>query len=229
MQGGKKMERHFDEELNELKEKILEMGSIAEKMVDYAIKALVENKEELIQEVINRENEVNHLHLEIDEICLRLLALYQPLAVDLRFITSAMKINSDLERIGDLAINTAGNISTLIKQASLKPYVDIPRMSLLSREMVTKSLDAFVNRDAELARSVVLMDDEVDNLKDQLFRELLTFMLSDSHNIERSLEILLISRHLERIGDHATNIAEDVIFMVLGKDIRHHAEEEHKN
>lgn len=223
------MERHFDEELNELKEKILEMGSIAEKMVDYAIKALVENKEELIQEIISRENDVNHLHLEIDEICLRLLALYQPLAVDLRFITSAMKINSDLERIGDLAINIAGNISILIKQASLKPYVDIPKMNLLSREMVTKSLDAFVNRNAELAISVVLMDDEVDNLKDQLFRELLTFMISDSHNIEQSLAILLISRHLERIGDHATNIAEDVIFMVLGKDIRHHAEEEYRN
>lgn len=219
-----KMIRYFDEELKELKEKILQMGTISEEMIDYATKALMEEKEELIQEVFTRENKINQLHIEIDEMALQLLALHQPTAIDLRFITAGIKINSDLERIGDLTINITDNILTLLKQPQLKPYLDLPRMNLFAKEMLRKSLDAFINKDVELARSVLLMDTEVDNLKDQIFRELLTFMLSDSQAIERALALILISRHLERIADHATNIAEDAIFIVMGKDVRHHLE-----
>lgn len=215
------MERYFDEELNELKGMILQMGSIAEEMVSLSIRALVEDKKDLIQEVVSKEKSVNHLHVTIDELCLQLLALHQPIAVDLRFITAGMKINSELERIGDMAINITENVSILLQQPQLKPYIDIPRMSVISTSMVKKSLEAFINKDVELARSVILMDDEVDDLKNQIFRELLTFMLSDPKTIERALAIILIARHLERISDHATNIAEDVIFMVMGKDIRH--------
>ncbi|MBU0900194.1 phosphate signaling complex protein PhoU [bacterium] len=218
------MIRYFDEELKELKEKILQMGTISEEMIDYATKALMEEKEELIQEVFTRENKINQLHIEIDEMALQLLALHQPTAIDLRFITAGIKINSDLERIGDLTINITDNILTLLKQPQLKPYLDLPRMNLFAKEMLRKSLDAFINKDVELARSVLLMDTEVDNLKDQIFRELLTFMLSDSQAIERALALILISRHLERIADHATNIAEDAIFIVMGKDVRHHLE-----
>ncbi|MFH1449296.1 MAG: phosphate signaling complex protein PhoU [bacterium] len=223
------MIRYFDEELKELKEKILQMGTISEEMIDYATKALMEEKEELIQEVFTRENKINQLHIEIDEMALQLLALHQPTAIDLRFITAGIKINSDLERIGDLTINITDNILTLLKQPQLKPYLDLPRMNLFAKEMLRKSLDAFINKDVELARSVLLMDTEVDNLKDQIFRELLTFMLSDSQAIERALALILISRHLERIADHATNIAEDAIFMVMGKDVRHHLEKKNND
>ncbi|MBU2599348.1 phosphate signaling complex protein PhoU [bacterium] len=223
------MIRYFDEELKELKEKILQMGTISEEMIDYATKALMEEKEELIQEVFTRENKINQLHIEIDEMALQLLALHQPTAIDLRFITAGIKINSDLERIGDLTINITDNILTLLKQPQLKPYLDLPRMNLFAKEMLRKSLDAFINKDVELARSVLLMDTEVDNLKDKIFRELLTFMLSDSQTIERALALILVSRHLERIADHATNIAEDAIFMVMGKDVRHHLEKKNND
>ena len=159
---------------------------------------------------------------------MRLLALRQPIAIDLRLITSAMKINSDLERMGDLAVNIAENSLILLKEPFVKPLIDIPKMATIAEKMVKDSLDAFVRRDVELARSVLLRDDEVDALKDQVLRELLTFMIADSKTIPRALNLILVSRHLERIADHATNIAEDVIYMVMGKDIRHHAEENKK-
>lgn len=219
------MERHFDEELKSLKERILYMGSLIESMTYNAIKALVDRNVELVKEVFKTEDDVNKLHIEIDDMCLKLLALRQPTAVDLRFITSAMKINSDLERMGDQAINISENTEDLLKQPQLKPLIDLPKMADIAKNMVKDSLDAFVKKDVELAKSVLAKDDEVDNLKDQIFRELLTYMITDPNNIERSLDLILISRNLERIGDHATNIAEDVIFMVIGKDIRHHSDD----
>jgi len=218
--------KHFDEELNLLKEKLLSMASLAETMIYKAVKSLSERNETLFEVVNQGEKKVNYLQIEIDELCLKLLALKQPMATDLRFITSAMKINSELERIGDLAVNIIQRAEVLIKQPQLKPLIDIPRMAELTQKMVKDSLDAFIKRDADLARSILTRDDEVDGLKDQVFRELLTFMLSDQSTIPRALELILVSRHLERIGDHATNIAEDVIYLVQGKDIRHHIEEE---
>jgi phosphate transport system protein len=222
-------QRHFDEELESLKEKLLLMASLAELMIYQAIKSLIQRDSSLISEVNSQEEKINHLHIEIDEMCLRLLALRQPVAVDLRFITSAMKINSELERIGDQAVNISQCSSFLIKQPQVKPLIDIPRMAEIVQKMVKDSLDAFISRDVNLARSVLSRDDEVDGLKDQIFRELLTFMMSDQSTIPRALELILVSRHLERVADHATNIAEDVIYLVQGKDIRHHIEEEGDN
>jgi phosphate transport system protein len=218
--------RHFDEELDLLKQKLVFMASMAESMIYKAVKSLTERKESLIAEVNEDEEKVNLLQIEIDELCLNLLALKQPMATDLRFITSAMKINSELERIADMAVNITQRAAGLIKQPQLKPYIDIPRMADLAQKMVKDSLDSFVRQDADLARSILTRDDEIDVLKDQIFRELLTFMISDPSSIPRALELILVSRHLERIGDHATNIAEDVIYLVQGKDIRHHIEEQ---
>jgi phosphate transport system protein len=217
--------RHFDEELDLLKQKLVFMASLAESMIYKAIKSLIERENSLIQEVNKDEEKVNLLQIEIDELCLRLLALKQPMATDLRFITSAMKINSELERIADMAVNITQRAAVLIKQPQLKPYIDIPRMADLAQNMVKDSLDSFIKQDVDLARSVLIRDDKIDALKDQIFRELLTFMISDNSSIPRALELILVSRHLERIGDHATNIAEDVIYLVQGKDIRHHIEE----
>lgn len=219
------MMRHFEEELNELKQRLLHMGSLVESMINSAVKELVERNEEFSKEVFKNEDEVNKMQIEIDDRCLKLLALQQPAAADLRFITSAMKINSDLERMGDQAINIAQTGQDLLKQPSLKPLIDIPRMSEIATKMVKDSLEAFVKKDAELAKSVLLRDDEVDALKSQIFRELLTYMIENSKNITRAIDLILISRNLERIGDHATNIAEDVIFMASGKDVRHHIQD----
>jgi phosphate transport system protein len=217
--------RHFDEELDLLKQKLVFMASLAESMIYKAIKSLIEREDSLIREVNKDEEKVNLLQIEIDELCLRLLALKQPMATDLRFITSAMKINGELERIADMAVNITQRAAVLIKQPQLKPYIDIPRMADLAQNMVKDSLDSFIKQDVDLARSVLIRDDKIDALKDQIFRELLTFMISDNSSIPRALELILVSRHLERIGDHATNIAEDVIYLVQGKDIRHHIEE----
>jgi phosphate transport system protein len=162
--------------------------------------------------------------MDVDNRCLKLLATQTPLAVDLRLITSAMKINADLERIGDQAVNVAESVLVLIPQPPLKPLIDIPRMAAIAERMIRDALDAFVKRDAELARDVLRRDDEVDELKDQVFRELLTYMMADPGTIQRALSLILISRNLERIADHATNIAEDVIFIAEAKDVRHHAE-----
>src|SRR4030042_3292418 len=219
------MERHFDEELNALNEKLLHMARLAEESVAMAVKSLKERNEALAQNVFKREVTIHLLEIEIDELCMKLLALRQPVASDLRFITSAMKITSELERVGDLAFNIAEVSVELLKQPALKPLIDIPRMASLAQGMVRDSLNAFVHRDEKLARSVCERDDEVDSLNDQVFRELLTYMMNDPSTINRAVGLILIGRHLERIADHATNIGEDVIYLVLGKTIKHHIEE----
>jgi len=219
------MERHFDEELKELKEKLLRMSSLVEEAINFSIKALTDRKSELAEQVIKSDDGINMLEIEIDELSLKLLALRQPQAGDLRFITSIMKINSDLERMGDLAVNIAERTIELLKFPLLKPLIDIPRMAEIAQGMVKDSLDAFVNRDSKLARSVCERDDKMDNLNDQIFRELLTYMLQDPKTIERAVDLILVGRNLERIADHATNICEDVIYIVDGKTIKHHIEE----
>ena len=223
------MDGHLELELKRLEEKLLEMATIVEESIAMAIKGLKERKEELAKEVLKREEIVNQLDIEIDEYCLKLLALKQPMAIDLRFITSAMKIVSDLERIGDQAVNIAQRTLELLKFPLLKPLIDIPRMAKLAQEMVRDSINAFVNRDEKLARNVCERDDEVDNLNDQIFRELLTYMMQDPTTIKRAVDLILVGRHLERIADHATNIAEDVIYWIKGKTIKHHIEKKQKN
>jgi phosphate transport system protein len=217
--------RHFDEELQSLKEKLLSMASLAESMIHKAIKSLIERDSSFIEQVNSDEKKVNFLEIEIDDLCLKLLALKQPMAADLRFITSAMKIDNELERIGDMAVNITQSAAVLIRQPQLKPYIDIPRMADLAQKMVKDSLDSFIKQDVKLARSVLTRDDQIDDLGEQIFRELLTFMISDPSTIPRALQLVLVSRHLERVADHATNIAENVIYLVQGKDIRHHIEE----
>lgn len=219
------MDRQFDEELKKLKERLLYMASLVEESIAMAIKGLKECKEELAQEVLKREETINLMDIEIDELCMRLFALRQPLASDLRFISSGMKIGSELERMGDLAENIAERTLELLKFPILKPLIDIPRMALLAQKMVKDSITAFINRDEKLARSVCERDDEVDSLNDQVFRELLTYMMQDPSTINRAVDLILVGRHLERIADHATNIGEDVIYLVKGKTIKHHIEE----
>lgn len=219
------MQRHFDEELEKLKEKILKMSSLVEKAIHLSIKALVDRESELAQQIIKSDDQVNMLEIEIDEFSLKLLALRQPQAGDLRLITSIMKINNDLERIGDLAVNIAERTMELLKFPIVKPLIDIPRMAEIAQGMVKDSLDAFVNRDSKLARSVCERDDKVDNLNDRIFRDLLTYMLQNPKTIERAVNLILVGRNLERIADHATNICEDVIYIVDGKTIKHHIEE----
>jgi phosphate transport system protein len=220
------MERHFEVELYALRDRLLAMGSLAETMIHKGIKALVDRDETLVQAVLAHEEEMDLLCIEIDDRCFTQLALQQPMASDLRFLVSAIKINSDLERIGDQASSIALRARSLIAQPQLKPLIDIPRMATLVQRMVRNSLDAFVRQDPELARNVIDRDDEVDNLRDQVFRELLTYMMGDSTTIPRALELILISRNLERIADHATNIAEDVIYIVRGEDVRERGDKE---
>ena len=215
--------RHFEQGLEELKQRLLWMAGLVEKSVHKAVQALFEQKEELAQEVLEEENAINEMQIEIDERVISLLALQQPMAVDLRFILSVSRINNDLERIGDQAVNIAQSALRILRHPQVKPYVDLPRMSALVESMVHDSLNAVVQRDAELARSVLVRDDEVDHLRDQIFRELLTYMLENSAVIFSAFELILVAKNLERIGDHATNIAEDVIYMVAGKDVRHMA------
>lgn len=218
------MERQFDEELKSLKEKLLNMASLAETSISLAIRSLKERNEDLTTEVFINEEKINFLDIEIDKLSLELLALRQPMAVDLRFITASMRISSELERIGDQSVNIAERSIQLLKLPLLKPLIDIPRMSNLARGMVKDSINAFVSKDADLAKNVCVRDDEVDNLNDQIFRELLTYMMQDPTTIERAVALILIGRHLERIADHATNISEDVIYFVKGKTIKHHCE-----
>ena len=218
-------ERPFDEELKELKAKLLEMAARAEEQIALAVRALKDREEKLACLVLDREEALNLNDIEVDDMCLRLLALRQPMAADLRFITAAMKIGSDLERIGDLAVNIAERTMDLLKSPELKPLIDIPRMAELAQAMVRDALNAFVGRDDVLAKDVCARDDAVDQLNDQVFRELLTYMMQDPHTISRAVDLILVGRHLERIADHATNVGEDVIYMVRGKTIKHHVEE----
>ncbi len=219
------MERHFDAELNVLNEKLLHMARLVEESIARSVQSLKDRNENYALEVLRKEQDVNLLDVEIDELCMKLLALRQPMAGDLRFITSGMKIGAELERMGDLAVNIAEVSLDLLKVPPLKPLIDIPRMAALAQGMVKDSLNAFVNRDEKLARAVCERDDEMDSLNDQVFRELLTYMMNDQSTINRAVGLILIGRHLERIADHATNIGEDVIFMVAGKTIKHHIEE----
>jgi phosphate transport system protein len=217
--------RHFQEELEQLKTRLLEMGGLAEEQVRLAVKALMERDRELVALALNGDEPINRLHIEIDGRCFTLLALHQPMAADLRTIVAAVKINTDLERVGDLAVNIAEAARRYAIHPPVKKLIDIPRMASIAQEMLRDALDAFVRRDVALAQDVLNEDDRLDSLKTQIFRELLTYMLQDPSTIEPALDLILVSRHLERIGDHATNIAEDVIFIVSAKDVRHHARE----
>ncbi|MCK5534277.1 phosphate signaling complex protein PhoU [bacterium] len=219
------MERHFDEELKNLKELLLKMSILVEKAINYSIKALVERKTKLAEKVIKSDNSINMMEIEIDDFCHMLLALRQPAAIDLRFITAAMKINNDLERIGDQAVNIAERTREIIKEPLLKPLIDIPLMATLAKKMIKDSIDALVNKDESLARDICKRDDKVDDLNNQIFRELLTYMMQDPKTITRAVELILVGRHLERIADHATNISEEVIYFLSGKTIMHHMED----
>jgi phosphate transport system protein len=215
------MQRHFHEELEALKQTLLAMGGLVEDQIRRVMKALLERDDAMAQEVIERDRQVNSYDVEVDEQCVSLLALYQPAAGDLRFITTAMKIVTDLERIGDQAVNIAQRVLELNREPQLKPYIDLPRMAEKAQRMVKESLDAFVARDTALARQVCGEDSEVDLLKEQIFRELLTFMMEDPRTIPRAIRLILISRFIERVADHATNIGEMVVYLVEGKMVRH--------
>lgn len=212
---------HFQDELEQLKTRLLEMGGLAEERVRAAVTALVARDVTALDRILTGDAPINELHVAIDGVAFRLLALHQPMAVDLRMIVSALKINTDLERVGDLAINIAEAALRYLRHPPVKALIDIPRMGELAQGMLRDALDAYVRRDIPLAQTVLDRDDEVDGLKTQVFRELLTYMLQDPATIEPALDLILVSRHLERIGDHATNIAEDVIFMVSARDVRH--------
>lgn len=222
------MARPFDEELKTIRGKLMKMACLAEESIVLAVKSLKDRKEKLAKDVLKKEEAINLLDIEIDELCLKLLARRQPMAIDLRFITSAMKITSELERIGDQAVNIAERSLELLKLPLLKPLIDIPRMADLAQDMVKDSINAFVNRDGKLAINVCEGDDQVDKLNDQIFRELLTYMMQDPTTIRRAVDLILVGRHLERIADHATNIGEDVYYLAKGKTIKHHIEKNRK-
>jgi len=215
---------HFREELDELQRRLLEMAGLVESAIHQSVSALVERDDQLAKDVLWKEAQINQKDIEIDEFATRLLALYQPMARDMRFLTAAIKINGDLERMGDLAVNITERALALMKEPPVKPLIDIPRMADLAEAMVRKSLDALVKRDEQLARSVLLSDDEVDQLRDAVYKELVTFMQEESTTIPRAVDLMFIAHNLERIADHATNIAEDVLFLMKGIDVRHHAE-----
>jgi phosphate transport system protein len=214
--------RHFQEELEALQGRLLEMGGLAEERVSAAVQSLVGRNISAIERVLYGDEPINALHVEIDNRCFKLLALHQPMATDLRAIVSAVKINTDLERVGDLAVNIAEAAKRYATHPPVKKLIDIPQMGNIAQEMLHDALDAFVRRDTALAQQVLNEDDRLDGLKTQIFRELLEYMLKDPATVEPALDLILVSRHLERIGDHATNIAEDVIFMVSALDVRHH-------
>jgi phosphate transport system protein len=215
--------RHFQEELEALQSRLLAMGGLAEERTRAAVDGLVSREVDPIEHVLRGDEPINQLHIEVDNRCFRLLALHQPMAVDLRSIVAAVKINTDLERVGDLAVNIAEAAKRYVTHPPVKKLIDIPQMGDIAQAMLRDSLDSFVRRDTTLAHQVLNEDDRLDALKTQVFRDLLTCMLQDPSTVEPALDLILISRHLERIGDHATNIAEDVIFMVSALDVRHHA------
>ena len=214
--------RHFQEELEGLQARLLEMGGLAEERVRAAVQGLVTRDPAVIEKVMRGDEPINQLHIEVDNRCFTLLALYQAMATDLRSIVAAVKINTDLERVGDLAVNIAEAAQRYASHPPVKKLIDIPQMGDVAQAMLRDALDAYVRRDTALAHAVLNADDQLDALKTQVFRDLLTYMLKDPTTVEPALDLILISRHLERIGDHATNIAEDVIFMVSAQDVRHH-------
>jgi len=216
--------RHFDQELEQLKVMLLEMASLVEAAIYNSVNSVVQKDRLLAEDVLAKEAGINRMEVEIDDFAIKLLALQQPMAGDLRLIASALKINTDLERMGDLAVNIAERSIELIQEPVIKPMVDIPHIAALVQSMVQKALDSFVNKDTELAKSVLASDDAVDNLRTASFHELISFMERTKKNIPQAVNLLSVIRNLERIADHATNIAEDVIFYVKGIDVRHHAE-----
>lgn len=215
--------RHFQDELETLKARLLQMGGYAEERLQSAVKGLVDRDPSVIERVLTGDQVINQLHIEIDDRAFKLLALHQPVASDLRTIVAAVKINTDLERVGDLAVNIAEASRRYLEHPPVKELIDIPKMATIAQTMLRDALDAYVRPDTELAQQVLDRDDELDQLKTRVFRDLLGHMLSDQSTVEGSLDLILISRHLERVGDHATNIAEDAIFMVSARDVRHHA------
>jgi phosphate transport system protein len=219
------MQRHFDEELKSLNAQILRMGAMTEEAIMDSVKALKQQDKEMALKVVNSDKRIDMMELEIEERCLEMLALHQPAAIDLRFITTALKLNNELERIADLAVDVAQRVLEIVDKPLLKPLVDIPKLCVIAQNMVRQSIDAFVNRDIDLARNVVLSDSEADKLKSLVQNELINdFMAKDGSTAPRAVPLLLIARHLERICDHATNIAEDVIYMVQAKVVKHHPE-----
>jgi phosphate transport system protein len=216
--------KHFAEELEDLKKRLLEMGGLVESAIYRSVAAVVEKDSGQAQQVLKNEARINQMEMENDELATRLLATQQPMATDLRFLTAALKINSDLERMGDLAVTIVERALALMKEPVIRPAIDIPRMAKLTESMVRRSLDAFVRGDAELARSVLLSDDAVDNLRDAIYDELIEYMQDAPANVRPGVNLMFVARNLERLADHATNIAEDVLFLVQGVDVRHHAE-----
>lgn len=219
------LHRHFEEELQQLKEKLLRMSSLVEDSISLSIKSLVERDSLLANKVLDQDDLIDQIEIEIDNLCLKLLALQQPQARDLRFIASSMKIVNDLERMGDLAVNIAHRSLDLLKAPLLKPLIDIPRMAKCAQAMLKDSLNAFVNDDVQLARDVLKRDDEVDDLNVQIFRELLTYMPQEPSSIQRAVDLILVAKNLERIADHSTNIAEDVIYIVEARVVKHHMDQ----
>ncbi len=201
------------------------MSALVESAIYRSVQGVVEKNEELAQQVLRNEARVNQLEIEVDEMAISLLALQAPLAADLRLVTAAIKINNDLERMGDLSASIAQSALALIREPVIRPLIDIPHIAGLAQSMVRKALDAFVNRDAELARSVLASDDAVDNMRTASYHELMSFMEKNPSHIPQALYLLSVVRNLERIADHSTNIAEDVLFLVKGIDVRHHNEE----
>jgi len=220
--------RHFSVELAELHELLLQMGSLVESSIRRSVQSLVDRDKELAKAVMRDEPRINQMQVEVDAKTTRLLALNQPVARDLRFLTATLKINTDLERMGDLAVNIAERAIALINRPPLKPQTDIPRMAALAQSMLLKSLDAFVRVDADLAQSILPSDDEVDALKDSVYEELVDFMQCDPATIPAAVDLIFVARNLERIADHATNISEDVIFLATGTDVRHHMADRRK-
>jgi phosphate transport system protein len=213
--------KHYEQQLRLLKDKLLLMSHQAEQMISDAIRALIDRRPSMAQEVISRDDTLDQLEVEIDNLCYEILALEQPVARDLRFIATALKIVRDIERIGDTGVNIAERAHELIQEPELKRLIALPIMAEAAQRILKESLDAFVNEDDGLAEKVVHSDRAIDDMYEQIFRELLTYMMEDTRNIARALKLIFIAKHLERVGDHSANIAEMVVFMVRGQDIRH--------
>lgn len=211
----------YERELQEIKENLIYMGALVEQVIEKGTRALLERDSQLARQVIAEDDQIDKLDVKIEGKCIKLLALRQPAAIDLRFITTAIKINGHLERIGDMAVNIAEKVLILNEEPQLKPYIDIPRMAEIARGMIKESLDAFVSENVDLANKVRREDEIVDNLNDQIFRELLTFMMEDHRNIHRAMIISQVSKNIERISDHAKGIADMVVYMITGKSVRH--------
>ena len=217
------MNRFFDE-LEQLKQKLLEMSSLVEANIERSVRAVVHKDWEAATEVIENEHRINSIELEIDSVAINLLALHQPMASNLRFIIAVLKINTNLERMGDISVNIAHSARSLMDAPPIRPIIDIPLMAGLVQSMVRKSLDAFVARDTTLARSVLISDNAVDSLRTACYHQLVSFMEQDPRNVPQALNFLTVTRSLERLADHSTNIAEDVLFYVKGVDVRHNSE-----